>query len=568
MTGGLSIKLSGSVMDLLLPWILAHMIDDVVPSKNVTQICLWGGAMVLCSIIGIIGNTVANRMAASVARDVVLVMRRDLFVKILGLTCAQIDIVSIPSLISRLTSDTNNVHRMVSSMQRIGVRAPFLMLGGVIVTLTLEPFLTLVLIGTLPFICAVILLVSRWGIPLYTASQAAADRMVRVARENLVGIRVIKALSKEDYEKKRFARTNLDVTRLGRKAGIVMGVTNPAMSLLLNAGCAAVILAGGYRVESGLTQTGEILAFLTYFSIILNATMSITRVFTIYSKGNASANRIAEILSLRGEMELSAPNRADSSEHISFHDVSFSYGKQRPALEGISFSLKRGETLGVLGETGCGKSTIVNLLLRFYDLDSGLLRIGGEDIRGIPQERLYAMFGVTFQNDTLFSRTIRENIAFGRDLSDGQIRDAARYAQAMNFIETLDGNFSHRLTSRGVNLSGGQRQRVLIARAMAGKPEILILDDSSSALDYNTDANLRRALDENFAGVTKIIIAQRISSIMYADRILLLENGRVAGYGEHGELAASSALYRDILQSQIGGGAEFRLPKKAVKDGI
>jgi ATP-binding cassette subfamily B protein len=491
MAGGLSIKLFGSVMDLCLPWILAYMIDNVVPSKNVPQICLWGGVMFLCAIIGVTGNTVANRMAASVARDVMLAVRRDLFVKVSSLSCAQLDAVSIPSVISRLTSDTYNVHRMVSSMQRIGVRAPFLMLGGIIVTLTLEPVLTLVLICALPFIAVTVALVSRYGIPLYTESQTAADRMARVTRENVTGIRLIKALSKEDYEKKRFGLTNSDVTRLERKAGVVMGVTNPSMSLLLNVGCAAVILVGGLRVDKGLTHPGEILAFLTYFTTILSATMNITRVFTVYSKGSASAGRIAEVLEMPDEMAVSDPDCAENlksthrqpfdGEFVSFKDVDFSYDSQHLTLLGISFSLKRGETLGILGETGCGKSTIVNLLLRFYDPDSGCVRIGGEDIRGIPPERLYDMFGVVFQNDILFSKSVGDNIAFWRPLTDVQIHGAAACAQAAQFIESLEGKFSHRLAARGVNLSGGQRQRILIARACAARPEILILDDSSSS---------------------------------------------------------------------------------------
>jgi ATP-binding cassette subfamily B protein len=439
---------------------------------------------------------------------------------------------------------------MVSSMQRMGVRAPFLIIGGIIVTMMLEPVLTMVLVATLPFIALLIWLVSRKGIPLYAMSQAAVDTMVRVVRENASGIRVIKALCKTDYEKRRFAAANDLVTERERQAGIVMGITNPAMTLILNLGCVAVIIVGAYRVNGGRTQPGEILAFLTYFAIILNATITITRIFTIYSKGSASSARIAKVLAQPEDLPLYAPNHVESGYHIIFENVGFSYNSQTSTLKDISFAVRRGETLGILGETGSGKSTIIQLLLRVYDIDAGVIRVNGDDIRGIPPERFYAMFGTAFQNDALFAQTITENIDFGRNLNAGQIRAASEFAQARNFVDSLRGGFSYRLAPKGANLSGGQRQRLLISRALASRPEILILDDSSSALDYQTDANFRAALRENFRGTTAIIVAQRISSIMDADRILVLEKGRVAAYGTHEELRSSRSIYQEILRSQ------------------
>jgi ATP-binding cassette subfamily B protein len=577
MAGGLTIKFLGTVMDLFLPWILAYMIDYVAPRKQILPVCLWGGLMVLCSILAVSGNVIANRMAAAVARDAVRAMRHDLFEKISLLSCAQIDRMTIPSLVARLSSDTYNVHRLVSSMQRLGVRAPILLLGGILITLSLEPMLTLVLLAILPFTVLVIWLVSKKGVPLYTKLQEAVDALVRVVRENASGIRIIKALSKTDYEKQRFAGANGEVTGREWKANVIMGITNPAMFLLLNLGLVAVIIAGAYRVNAGRTPPGEILAFLTYFTIILNATLSITRMFVMYSRGSASAGRIAEVLALPEDLTLGERSHKDDGCHISFEKVSFSYHadpSQSRLLEDISFSLKRGETLGILGETGCGKSTLLQLLLRFYDVDSGCVRINGDDIRGIPPDELYAKFGVAFQKDVLFAETIRENIAFGRDLTEEELRRAIQRAQAEDFVYALDEGPEHRISTRGTTLSGGQRQRLLIARALASSaragspgPEILILDDSSSALDYRTDAALRRGLKEHFRETTTIIVAQRISSVRQADHILVLEGGRIAGYGVHEELLQSCSVYREISRSQMGrdGAAREQAPRERTR---
>ena len=551
---GLAIKFTGTIMDLLLPWILSYMIDDVVPLKEVPRIVFWGGAMVACAAVALITNIVANRMASWVAQHTTEALRHDLFSKISHLSCGQIDSFSIPSLESRLTSDTYNVHQMIGMMQRLGVRAPILLIGGIFITLMLEPVLALILIAVLPLIALVIYGVSKKGIPLYTRLQQGVDAMVRTVRENVTGIRVIKALSKTDYEKERFSSVNSEVVRREKTAGITMALTNPLMNLFLNVGLTVVIIVGAFRVDSGLTQPGKILAFLTYFTIILNAMLSITRMFVMLSKGTASAERIREVLDTPEDLALLPSDDMDGAYHIIFDRVTFSYQKKEANLRDISFRLKRGARLGIIGATGCGKSTIVSLLMRLYDADAGEIRIGGQRVEAIPPEVLHTKFGVVFQNDILFADTIAENIDFGRGLSREQIEKAAACAQAMEFIQSLPDGFEHRLTAKGTNLSGGQKQRLLIARALAGDPEILILDDSSSALDYKTDSLLRQALAREYPGVTTIVIAQRVSSILHADHILVLEEGRELGYGTHPELMESCELYREISRSQMGGG--------------
>lgn len=545
------VKFSGTIVELLLPWMLSKILDDVVPTKDVKQIYLWGGLMILCAALALIGNVVANRMSTKISRDITEKMRHDLFEKISYLSRNQTDRFTIPSLISRLTTDTYNVHEMIDRMQRLGVRAPILLLGGIFVTLTLEPALALVLIGTLPLLWLVIWYVSRKGIPLYTDTQFALDRMVRKVQESMAGVRVIKALSKSEFEEKRFDDANRDMINKETRARTLMALTNPAMNMFLNLGLTLVIVVGAFRVNAGFTQPGKIIAFLSYFIIILNALIMVSRLFIIYSKGAASAKRVAEILNAPNDMEVGACNHEPSEYHVEFKDVSFSYNKVQNDLTNVSFGLRRGETMGIIGPTGSGKSTVISLLLRFYDTDSGEIRISGDKIDGIASKLLHAKFGVVFQNDFLFADTIRENIDFGRSLTDEQIETATCTAQA-NFISAKENGFSSILTVKGTNLSGGQKQRLLIARALAANPEILLLDDCSSALDYKTDAALRRTLARDFKDTTTIIVAQRISSIMSADKIMVLDEGHIIGFGSHKDLLNTCDSYREIYEVQMG----------------
>lgn len=550
-----TIKFIGTITELFIPWMLSHILDDIVPLRDMGQVYLWGALMLLAAAVALFGNVCANRMSTRISRRFTEKLRHDAFARVSYLSSRQVDGFTLSSLISRLTSDTYNVHQMVDRMQRLGVRAPILLLGGICVTFTLEPVLTLVLVCTLPLLGVVVFGVSRRGVPLYVRVQEAVDGMVRKVQENMTGVRVIKALSKTEYEKERFDEVNQEVVRRDQHAGAIMATTNPVMSLLLNLGLTAVVVVGAFRVNAGVSKAGKIIAFLSYFTIILNAMMMISRLFMIYSKGAASAKRIEEILETPVEPVPGDPAPRTSEYHVEFQDVSFSYnkaeGKTRDDLSEVSFALRRGQTLGIIGPTGSGKSTIVSLLMRFYDADAGEIRIGGRRIEGIPEEELHTMFGVVFQNDFILADSIRENIDFGRGLSDETLLLAAKLAQA-EFIEEKEGGLSHMLTAKGANLSGGQKQRLLIARALAGKPEILVLDDASSALDYKTDQALRSALHHNFSDTTTIIIAQRISSILNADHILVLDGGRVIGAGTHEELLASCADYREIYEVQMG----------------
>lgn len=554
MTLGLAIKFTGTIMELVLPWVLSYLIDTVAPMNDVSLVIKWGGVMVLCAIICVITNIVANRMASYVATKCTQKIRYDLFHKISYLSSAQVDMFSIPSLEARLTTDTYNINNFISRIQRIGVRAPILLIGGIIVTVILEPVLASILICILPLLGLLVYNVSRKGIPLYTALQEGVDDMISVVRENITGVRVIKALSKTEHEQQRFDKVNREVAKRETTAGITMSLTNPMMNLFLNVGLTIVIIVGAYRVNAGLTETGKIIAFLSYFTTILNSMMAITRMFMLISKGTASANRIAEVLDTPSDLEVLTSEPVETQNFIEFKNVSFGYEKTKDYhIKNISFALKRGESLGIIGATGCGKSTIIQLLMRMYDIDDGEIRIDGHKVSSIPNDQLHQMFGVVFQNDVLFADTIKENISFGRNLSDQQIEEASKHAQAYEFISKLPEKFDHILTSKGTNLSGGQKQRVLLSRALAGHPEILILDDSSSALDYKTDALFRQALKEHYSETTSIIVAQRISSIMHCHHILVMDEGQCIGYGNHEELMKTCKEYQEISESQMGG---------------
>nr|WP_244323430.1 ABC transporter ATP-binding protein [Enterococcus gallinarum] len=553
MSLGVSIKFFGSLMDLLLPWILAYIIDTIIPTKNVSAIFLWGGVMLLCSVIAVVTNILANRMASSVARDATGSIRHDLFAKVAYLSIPQIEQVGIPSLVSRLTTDTYNIHQTVGMIQRLGIRAPILLLGGVLITATLDPVLTLVLVGVLPFTLVAAVIISKRGIPLFAQLQKRVDTLVRTVRENVTGARVIKALSKADYEKQRFQRVNQSVVAAETRANRTMAATPPLMDFFLNAGLTLVILVSAYRVNAGLTQPGVIIAFLTYFTIILNAMLSITRIFVIVSKGLASADRIQAVLRLPQDMKVVPLPARDEEAHIVFDHVSFTYPDGTSVLKEIDFSLVKGQTLGIIGATGSGKSTIVRLLLRLYDPTNGQIRINGRDIRSLDPEELHQYFGIVLQKDILFADTIEENIDFGRRFSKEQIEEAAARAQAKEFIQQLPQQLAYELHAKGSNLSGGQKQRVLLSRALAGEPQILVLDDSASALDYQTDAKLRQVLKQQFADTTTILIAQRISSIQHADKILVLETGRMSGFGDHATLLATNTIYQEIYHGQTGG---------------
>ena len=550
------IKLIGTYMELLIPDLMETMVDEKVPAGDGRSIYIYGGGMLICAACCLIFNILANRMSATSSGKITRAIRHDLFNKLEHLSARQMDKLTVPSAESRLTSDTYNINQMLARIQRMGIRAPILLLGGIFMMLRMDATLALILVALLPIIALVTYFVTKKSLPLYTKQQTVLDQVVRTVQENITGIRVIKALSKTEYEKNRFNTVNAQLTAVDQKAGTVSAITNPTASLTLNLGLTLVVLIGAYRVNDGHIKPGVILAFLQYFTMILNAMLGITRIFVMWSKGEASAKRVADVLETPEDMAILPQDEPQANApHIEFRDVSFSYTGVGTNTSNLSFRLEKGQTLGILGPTGSGKTTILNLLMRLYDADQGQIFIDGQDIRSIPYAQLRTRFGVVFQNDFVMEGTIADNIRFFRNVDEAGLQHAAACAQA-DFIASKEGGMEAQVQVRGNNLSGGQKQRLLIARALAAKPEILILDDASSALDYQTDARLRRALREHFRDTTTVLVAQRISSLRHADLILVLNDGAVIGMGNHETLMDTCEEYAYLARIQMGEGQE------------
>ena len=566
------IKLIGTGTDLLLPYVLEHLLDHVIPAaSDAWPVIAWGVVMLLLTLLTRVLNITANRMSVRVAKNSTYAIRKDLFHMALNLSGRQMDRVGLPSLISRMTSDTYNVQSFVRMIQTMGIRAPIMLLGGIAITLTMDTGLAMILCVMAPVMIVLVSFVSWKGIPLYNEVQRRMDVLVRRMRESITGIRVVRALSKESYEENRFGEANTRMARQEVKANVIMSLPGPIVTLFLNVGLTLVVLIGARRVNDGQTAPGVILAFLTYFNMILMGVMGLNRIFMMMSKANASANRIGEVIDLPEELTPLPEDQCaevPGAEALIFDHVSFNYDADSPeekhgqflgeerqqCLKDISFRVKKGGSLGIIGATGSGKTTIINLLMRFYDPHQGHVFVDGRDVRSYHRDDLHRKFGVVFQNDVVFADTIRENIVFGRPVTEEQLLRASEDAMARGFIENTPEGYDHKAAIRGANFSGGQKQRLLISRALAAIPEILVLDDASSALDYRTDAELRRAIREHHGDATTVVIAQRVSSILSLDEIIVLHEGEMIGRGTHAQLMETCPEYRDICMAQMKEG--------------
>ncbi len=555
---GLILKFFGSVAELFLPLLLKWIIDGVAANEalNSDQKLRWtlifGGLMLVCAAVALLGNIFANRLTVKSSGRMTHDLRYDLFKKTCYLNSAQVDGFGVPSLISRLTSDSYYVNQMVARTLRLGVRAPILILGGLILAFTQDAVLACVLLACVPLVGVTVFFITRKSIPVFFEVQRKQDEMVRRTQENVTGVRVIKALAKGEYEVGKFEDVTGDLAATEFRANRMMSLSNPLATLILNLGLVVLIAVGAACHSS----SGTVLEFLQFFTIILNAMIALTKIFVVISRGSASASRIESVLDMDTAETIQNCPAGDSRYKIEFRDVSFSYNGVENNLNNVNFAICGGQTLGIIGATGSGKSTIINLLMHFYDVNSGQIFVDGRDVRNYPAAELRTKFGAAFQNDFLMAATVRENVDYGRNLSDEQINRAIDCAQAREFIDGLDGGLEFDLAQKANNLSGGQKQRLLIARALAASPEIIILDDSSSALDYATDAALRKALAREYASSAKVIVAQRISSVKHADLILVLDDGNVIGAGTHEQLLETCGEYKLIYTTQMGAGGE------------
>lgn len=547
--------------DLLLPTIMARMIDDGVANHDMREVLRLGGLMLLVTGGGALAATLRNLISSRVSQRFGADVRLDLFRHIQSFPFQSIDKFERPSLMTRLTNDVTQVQNFVNGLMRIFVKAPLICIGSLIMAVNLNPQLSVVLLVVVPIVSVLIVLNMRIGFPLFAKVQKALDRINGATREYLSGVRVVKAFNRFGHEMNKFDDTNDHYRERSTVAARVMAVFGPGVMLTVNFGIVAIIWIGGIRVNAGQMQVGHIIAFIHYMTQILFSLLMISHVFTMFVRAKASAERIGEVFAENNPLEQvrSGADREEGAEEardkIAFARVSFSYAGAAgdPVLRGISFACRPGETVGIIGSTGSGKSTLVNLIPRFYDPTAGAIRIDGIDVKAYDPHELRERIAIVPQKSVLFTGTIEDNIRWGKeDANADEIAQAARMAQAEEFILKLPEQYGARLGQGGVNLSGGQKQRLSIARALVRKPDILILDDSTSAVDTATETRIKESLRAYAEGVTCLIIAQRITSVLDADKIIVLENGAISGIGTHAELLADCRSYQEIYHSQIG----------------
>lgn len=543
-----------SMAELFLPTLMADIIDNGVIKGDIPYIWTIGGWMLLVSAIGAIAAVFASFYSAKAAMGMGRDLRQQVFKHVGQFSLQEFDEVGTASLITRTTNDITQVQQVVIMMLRMVISAPIMLVGGVIMAVSKDAQLSLVIIGAMPVLAVAILLVLKYGMPLFQEVQKRLDGLNLVVRENLTGIRVIRAFNREPEEKARLQKANRELADVSIKVNKVMAFMMPVMMLVMNMTVVAVIWFGGIRINNGAMQIGDLMAFIQYVMMIMFALVMASFMFVMVPRAAVSAKRINEVLEMKPAFTDDGTAKADRARGtLEFDDVSFYYpGAEEPALSNISFTAKPGEITALIGGTGSGKSTLVNLVPRFYDVTSGTIRVNGVDIREAPQQEVRSKIGFVPQKSILFTGTIADNIRFGKqDATQTEMDHAASIAQATEFIDQIEDGYAAEIEQGGSNLSGGQKQRLSIARALIRKPDLYIFDDSFSALDFKTDAKLRKALKDETRNATVLLVAQRVSTVVDADRIIVLEKGKMVGMGTHEELMDSNEVYREIAMSQL-----------------
>ncbi|MGG1397095.1 ABC transporter ATP-binding protein [Bacillus salipaludis] len=544
-----------SLSELYLPTLMSDIVDKGVVTGDTHYIWKIGGFMLLVAAGGMVCSVTASFFSAKVASGFGKSLRRKLFAHVGDFSLHEFDKIGTASLITRTTNDITQVQQVLVMMLRMMVMAPMMCIGGLIMALSKDAKLTLVLAVSLPILIIAIVIIAKSGIPLFKAMQIKLDTLNRVLRENLTGIRVIRSFNKVEHEKKRFDTANLDLTNTAIKVNKIMAAMMPIMMMVLNLTSVAIVWFGGIRISNGHMEVGDMMAFIQYAMQIMFSFIMLSMMFVMVPRASVSAARINEVLETIADIK--DPTEAATTNGkkglVEFENVSFSYpGAEMPAISDISFSMRPGEVTAIIGGTGSGKSTLINLIPRFYDVDSGRVLIDGVDVRKMKQEALREKIGFVPQMAVLFTGSIAENIRFGKEhATDEEVQHAAKIAQATEFITNMPDGYNSVIAQGGTNVSGGQKQRLSIARALVRKPEIYIFDDSFSALDFKTDAKLRAALKEETVESTVLIVAQRVSTIIDADQIIVLDNGEIAGIGKHRELLETNEVYREIVMSQL-----------------
>ncbi|HEY1269302.1 MAG TPA: ABC transporter ATP-binding protein [Candidatus Binatia bacterium] len=554
----LVLALAQSIGSLLLPRLMADIVDHGIVRGDQGAILKTGGLMLLMSIVATLCAIAGSYYSSKVATGLGRILRGAIFARVEHLSIHQFDRFGSASLVTRTTNDTTQVQQMLIMMLMVVIVAPMMAIGGVILAVSQDAQLAWVLIAVMPVMAVVFTLIMRRSVPLSTAMQAKIDRLNLVLGEGLSGVRVIRAFDRGNQQRQRFDEANLDLTDTAIAVNRLTAILMPALILMLNLTSIAILWVGSHRIEAGVMQVGAMIASLQYAMQILFSVFMVTAMFVMLPRASASAARINEILDIEPEIvdrtgPATPPSRSTHGGTVEFQNVTFQYpGAEEPALAGVSFVAKPGEVTAIVGGTGSGKSTLAGLIPRFYDVNAGRVLLDGVDIREMTQTDLRSRIGFVPQKATLFTGTVAANIRYGReDASDDEVRHAATVAQAVEFIDAMPEKFASPIAQGGINLSGGQKQRLAIARAIVRTPHIYVFDDSFSALDFATDARLRAALKQETTQATVFVVAQRISTVLNADRIIVLDNGRVVGIGSHTTLLETSPVYREIVSSQV-----------------
>lgn len=543
-----------SMSDLYLPTLMADIIDKGVVTGDTAYIWKIGAVMLGITGIGALAAVAASYYSSKASMGLGRDIRRQVFNHVERFSLQEFDQVGTASLITRTTNDITQVQQVVIMMLRMVVSAPIMFIGGLIMAVSKDAKLSLVIVAAMPVLVLSILLILWKGVPLFGKVQKRLDRLNLVLRENLTGIRVIRAFNRERDEQVRLTKANADLTEVSIKVNKIMAFLMPVMMLVMNLTVVGVIWFGGIRIDNGGMQIGDLMAFIQYVMQIMFALVMASVMFVMIPRAAVSAKRINEVLEMTPTMTDEGTQTADREKGtLVFDRVTFRYpGAETPVLSDISFAARPGEVTAVIGGTGSGKSTLVNLIPRFYDVTEGSIRVNGVNSQDVPQEELRSKIGFVPQKALLFTGTIAENIRFGKeDATDEEVAHAAHIAQATDFIERMPDGYNARIEQGGSNVSGGQKQRLSIARALVRRPDLYVFDDSFSALDFKTDAALRKALREETREATVLIVAQRVSTVIDADQIIVLDEGKVAGIGTHDELFADNAVYQEIVKSQL-----------------
>ena len=552
-------------MDLLQPTLMSDIVDNGIlgnaaADENLRYVLITGLKMLVFSLIGCFGGIASAAFGTAAAQKMGNDLRKDAFAKVMHMSFQQTDKFTTGSLVTRLTNDITAIQEFVAMSLRMFVRTGMQFIGGIAVILTLNVNFGLVLVISLPVQLIAVAIIMKKASPLFSIVQSRLDKVNSVVQENVSGARVVKAFTREEYEINRFDNANTDLMTTNLKVQKLLATLNPILMIIMNASVIAIIMIGGFQVEAKAMQVGEVMAAVTYITQILMSVMMVGMMFQQVSRSAASMKRVNEVLS--ANPVISDGNKSadsDNSGTVEFRNVGFSYpgSSGKPVLSGINLKAEKGQMIAILGSTGCGKTSLVNLVPRFYDATDGDVLVDGVNVKDYDVDTLRSKIGVVLQKSELFSGTVAENIRWGCETAtDEEVKTAAKIAQAEEFIDGFNDGYDTMISEKGASLSGGQKQRMAIARAIIKKPEILIFDDSTSALDLSTEAKLHKAFRDNLSGVTVIMIAQRIASVMRADKIAVLENGSICAFGTHKELMETSDVYRDIYYSQMKQGEE------------